>query len=133
MLKKFPASATQPGDELVSLNLPENAPLKVLLDYVSQEFGLNILYEETVAGQRVTIKAPARMPGLEVAGFHQQVESAFRTLGLDAGYPVHLGRRGEILEIVRLVDKELVHAKIIEYEPVVLLILGRQLLQLVLE
>src|SRR3954470_21262887 len=36
------APATQPGSELVSLNLPENAPLKVLLDYVSQEFGLNI-------------------------------------------------------------------------------------------
>jgi hypothetical protein len=73
------------------------------------------------------------MPGLEVAGLHQEVESAFRTLGLDAGDPVHLGRRGEILEIVRLVDKELVHAKVIEYEPVVLLIPGRQLLQLVLE
>ena len=39
----------------------------------------------------------------------------------------------EILEIMRLVDKDLVHAKVVEYEPVVLLVPGRQLLQLVLE
>jgi general secretion pathway protein D len=57
--------ATQPaagGEELVSLNLPDNAPLKVLLEYVSQEFGINILYDETVASQRVTVKAPVRVP-----------------------------------------------------------------------
>src|SRR4051812_45402265 len=49
-------------DQLVSFNLPDNAPLKVLLDYVSQEFGVNILYDEVAANQRVTIKAPVRVP-----------------------------------------------------------------------
>lgn len=78
---------TQPGNELVGLNLPENAPLKVLLDYVSQEFGLNILYEETVAGQRVTIKAPARMPKSAVIPL---LESVLKMRGLamvDADQP----------------------------------------------
>src|SRR5687767_12642308 len=57
-----PATAPAAAEEMVSLNLPDNAPLKLLLEYVSQEFGVNILYDETAANQRVTIKAPAQLP-----------------------------------------------------------------------
>ena len=35
-------------------------PLKVLIDYYSQEFGVNILYDDQVATQRITIQAPKR-------------------------------------------------------------------------
>jgi len=54
--------STTQASEQVTLNLPENAPLKVLIDYVSQEFGWNILYDEQVATQRITIKGPAKLP-----------------------------------------------------------------------
>src|SRR5437588_5983559 len=54
--------STTQASEQVTLNLPENAPLKVLVDYVSQEFGWNILYDEQVANQRITIKGPAKLP-----------------------------------------------------------------------
>src|SRR3954471_13442125 len=57
-----PATRPDAGNQLVTLNLPDNAPLKVLLDYVSQEFGINILYDDAAANQRVTIKAPVRVP-----------------------------------------------------------------------
>jgi general secretion pathway protein D len=57
-----PATRPDAGNQLVTLNLPDNAPLKVLLDYVSQEFDLNILYDDAAANQRVTIKAPVRVP-----------------------------------------------------------------------
>lgn len=56
------AAADSAAEEMVSLNLPDNAPLKLLLEYVSQEFGVNILYDEGAANQRVTIKAPAKLP-----------------------------------------------------------------------
>ena len=81
-----PAAAA--GDEtLVALNLPENAPLKVLIDYVSQEFSLNILYDEQVGNQRITIKAPIKLPRSAVPNL---LESALRMKGLamiDAGQP----------------------------------------------
>jgi general secretion pathway protein D len=70
---------TAPTDALVSLNLPENAPLKVLMDYVSQEFGLNILYDDQVGNQRLTIKAPAKLPKSAVPSL---LESALHMKGL---------------------------------------------------
>lgn len=65
--------------EMVSLNLPDNAPLKLLLEYVSQEFGVNILYDEAAASQRITIKAPAKLPKRAVP---MLLDSALRMKGL---------------------------------------------------
>src|SRR5579884_3711638 len=55
-------ATTPAATEQVTLNLPENAPLKVLIDYVSQEFGWTILYDDQAASQRITIKGPAKLP-----------------------------------------------------------------------
>src|SRR6185437_5939718 len=72
--------ATAPaGEALVSLNLPESAPLKVLIDYVSQEFGYNILYDDQIGNQRLTIKAPAKLPRSAVPAL---LDSALRMKGL---------------------------------------------------
>ncbi|HZK81647.1 MAG TPA: secretin N-terminal domain-containing protein, partial [Humisphaera sp.] len=80
--------ATAPAAEsLVSLNLPENAPLKVLIDYVSQEFGVSILYDEQLGNQRLTIVAPAKLPRSAIPAL---LDSALRMKGLalvDAGQP----------------------------------------------
>jgi general secretion pathway protein D len=74
-------------DDLVSLNLPENAPLKVLIEYVSQEFGFNILYDQQIGDQRLTIKAPAKLPRSAVQPL---LDSALKMKGLamvDGGQP----------------------------------------------
>ena len=71
----------------MSLNLPENAPLKVLIDYVSQEFGVSILYDEQLGNQRLTIVAPAKLPRSAIPAL---LDSALRMKGLalvDAGQP----------------------------------------------
>src|SRR5690348_3559943 len=41
---------------------PYTTLFRSLLYYVSQEFGINILYDDAAANQRVTIKAPVRVP-----------------------------------------------------------------------
>ena len=74
-----PASAPAAPEAMVSLNLPENTPLKVLIDYYSQEFGVNVLYDDQMGNQRLTIKAPAKLPKRAVATL---LESALRMKGL---------------------------------------------------
>ena len=65
----------------------------------------------------------------QVAGFHIHVEGAFGTAGLDAGDAIHLGRRLQVLEIMRLIDEDMVNTKFIKNEPVVLLVFGEQVFQ----
>lgn len=84
--QSFPSTAPS-ADTMISLNLPENAPLKVLIDYISQEFGFNILYDDQVAAQRITIVAPAKLPRSAALAL---LDSALRMKGLaltDAGQP----------------------------------------------
>jgi len=48
--------------EQVTLRLTDDVELKFLLDYVSERLSLNVIYDEQVAGQRVTIRAPQAVP-----------------------------------------------------------------------
>ena len=41
---------------------------------------------------------------VEVLGFHEEIEGAFAAPGLDAGHPLHLGGRLQILEHMRFVN-----------------------------
>ena len=66
---------------------------------------------------------------LEVTRLHVHVESPLGTAGLDAGDAVHLGRRFQVLEVMRLVDEDMIDAEFVEHQPVILLILGKQVLQ----
>ena len=65
----------------------------------------------------------------QVAGFHVDVECPFRAAGLDAGDAIHLGRRLQVLEIMRLVDEDVIDAEFVEDQPVILLVLGEQVFQ----
>ena len=72
------------------------------------------------------------VPGMllvQVAGFHVHVEGPLGAAGLDAGDAVHLGRRLQILEIMGLVDEDVIDAEFVEDQPVILLVLGQQVLQ----
>lgn len=66
----------QPASETVELNLPENLPLKVLLDFVSEKLALNILYDEDIAAQRVTLRAQGALPNESLRGVLESVLQA---------------------------------------------------------
>ena len=65
----------------------------------------------------------------QVAGFHVHVEGPLGAAGLDAGDALHLGRRLQVLEIMRLVDEDVIDAEFVEDQPVILLVLGEQVFQ----
>ena len=65
----------------------------------------------------------------QVTGFHVDVERPLAAAGLDAGDALHLGRRFQVLEIMRLVDEDVIDPEFIEHQPVILLLLGKQVLQ----
>ena len=73
--------------------------------------------------------AVAGMLLAQVAGFHVEVEGPLAAAGLDAGDALHLGRRLQVLEIMGLVDEDVIDAQLVEHQPVILLVLGGQLLQ----
>jgi general secretion pathway protein D len=56
-----PPPAPQASSE-VKLNFPENADLRLLVDYVSQRLGVKILYDEALANKKITVKAPEAIP-----------------------------------------------------------------------
>jgi len=73
--------------------------------------------------------AVAGMAQVEVPCLHREIESTLAAAGLDAGDSFHLGRCLQVLEVVGFVDKQVIDAEFVEHEPVVLLVLGEQLLQ----
>ena len=71
----------------------------------------------------------AGVPLVEVPGLHVEVEGPLAPAGLDAGDPVHLGRRFQVLEEVGFVDEEMVNAKLVKDKPVVFLVFGEQVFE----
>src|SRR3954454_1603809 len=66
---------------------------------------------------------------VEVTGLHEKVERPLAPGGLNARDPLHLGGGLEVLEIMGLIDKQVVHPELVEDEAIVLLVLGEELLQ----
>lgn len=63
----------QGDDELIELNLPEGMPLQLLVDYVGERLELNLIYDPATVNQRVTLKAPARVPKSSLLGLLRSV------------------------------------------------------------
>jgi type II secretory pathway component GspD/PulD (secretin) len=61
------------GSGLIRLSFPENTEIKVLIDYVSQRLGMNILYDEAVGKKRITIQSPAEVPKDSLLGLLKSV------------------------------------------------------------
>jgi hypothetical protein len=66
---------------------------------------------------------------VEVAAFHVEIESPFGAAGLDARDAVHLRCGFEVFEVMSFVDEDVIDADFIEHQPVILLVLGQQVLQ----
>lgn len=55
-------AASQPAEGFVELNFPPNVELRVVLEYLSERLGLNLLYDEQVDGKKLTMTSPTRVP-----------------------------------------------------------------------
>ncbi|MBA3478618.1 MAG: hypothetical protein H0T52_09515, partial [Lautropia sp.] len=72
------STAAPVADDLIQLNFPENVELKVLVDYVAKRLGTNILYDEQIAGKKVTIASPA---GISTAALPALLRSVLELKG----------------------------------------------------
>jgi len=57
-----PPAPGSPPSGLVELNLPKSVSLDVMVDYVSKRLGMNILYDDQVSKQKVTVLSPKAVP-----------------------------------------------------------------------
>ena len=64
---------------------------------------------------------------VQIAGLHEQVECPLAAARLNAGDALHLGRRFQVLVILRLVDEHVVDSQLVEDEPVVFLLFGQEI------
>lgn len=78
-LQESAAGAEAARESAVELNLPPNVELRVLVEYVAQRLGMNILYDEQLANKRITLRAAERVPVESLRGV---LESALQTKGL---------------------------------------------------
>ena len=69
------------GEDTLELNLPEEVELRVLLQLVSEELRVRILYDDRVGSQRVSLRSPER---IERTSLLSILESALRMKGLAA-------------------------------------------------
>ena len=75
----FAADAETPSGETTQLNLPDQVELKVLISLVSDQLGLQIVYDDKLGNQRVSIKTPREVPTDSLRGI---LESALQINGL---------------------------------------------------
>ena len=82
------------GEPLVELNFPPQVELRLLIDYVAERVGLNILYDESVGAKAVTLRVSGGVP---VSSLLPILESALRMKGMalvDAEVPGAPGSKG---------------------------------------
>lgn len=83
-----PAPAQQtPAQEMIQLNFPENLEVKVLVDYVSKRLGINILYDQSVVREKVTIASPTSIPKDSLLGLLDSVLKMTGASLVDAEQP----------------------------------------------
>lgn len=76
-----PATATAAAEEgLIQLNLPPVVDLKLLIDYVSKRMSMNIIYDESLAGTKVTILSPTKIRKEELVDL---LRNALKMSGLE--------------------------------------------------
>ncbi len=72
---------------LISLNFPENMPLKVLVDYVAERLKVNLLYDPQLISKRVTIKAATKVTEDSLLGLLESVLKMNDLALVDADQP----------------------------------------------
>ncbi len=120
------AERGRPAVEVVDAAFRHGFRVEVPLERVHLDHGI---------ADRRARGADEAVPGVllvEVAGLHVEVERPLAAAGGDAGDPLHLGRRLEVLVGLELVDEDLVNPELVEHQPVVFLVAGQQVLEFLL-
>lgn len=81
------APAERPTEGMIRLNFPENTEVKVLIEYVSQRLGMNIMYDEKVGKKRITMMSPAEVPRGSLLGLLRSVLKTSNLVLRDADQP----------------------------------------------
>jgi type II secretory pathway component GspD/PulD (secretin) len=79
--------ATTAANGFVELNLPPDVELRVVVDYIAKRLGMNVIYDQRVDGQKLTLTTPGRVP---TASLPALLEGVLRSKGFalaDAGVP----------------------------------------------
>ena len=117
------AEGGRPGVEMLQATALEPLGVEESLHRVHFHHGVG---DRRPGGER---HAVAGMLLAEVTRLHVDVEGPLGAAGLNAGDAVHLGRRLQVLEIMRLVDEDVIDAQFVEHQAVVLLVLGQQVFE----
>ena len=122
------AELLRPGIKGFESQLVQHVGLEVALHDVQLYHGV---HDRGSGGEYDTATA---VETLQVAGFGIEIKGSLRPLGTaQTGYVGHLGDVFEVFEVVRLVHKEGVNAQHLEIDVALVLGLGRQLLQPLLQ
>jgi len=79
---------SRPSDaEMIQLYFPADLEVKVFVEYVSKRLGMNILYDDSVGRQRVTISSPAGIPKDSLLGLLHSVLKMADLAMIDAEQP----------------------------------------------
>jgi len=60
--------AADGASPMVELNLPKNVDLTVLVEYIGKRLGMNVIYDEQLTRQKVTLVAPEEVPADSLRG-----------------------------------------------------------------
>lgn len=55
-------------EEYIIINFPENVEIKVLVEFVSKQMNVNIIYDDLLAGKKITLRAPSKIPKSSLMG-----------------------------------------------------------------
>lgn len=72
-------ASTEEAVKMVSLNLPQELSVKVLVDFVSKREGINFIYERNLLNQSVHLEAPNEIPA---SAMRTLMESVLKMKGL---------------------------------------------------
>src|ERR1700728_4860447 len=71
--------ASQPSEQMISLQFPPDMDLKVLIQYVGDRLGINFIYDEQTVAQKITIVSPVNVSKSSLLGL---LQSALKMKGL---------------------------------------------------
>ena len=80
-------AATQPGDGMIALDLPQNVEIGAFVQYVSGRLGFNVIYDAPIGRAQIALETPKQIPREALLGLLQSVLRANNLLLVDEGQP----------------------------------------------
>lgn len=81
------ATAPQDDEPTVQLAVGDDVELKVLVDLVSEELGIRILYDEQIVNKKITIRSPGEIPVASLLGLLQSALKMKQLVLVDSDTP----------------------------------------------